>query len=57
MADLIVDPTNENVALKDGEILHGVRLAPAGTPVSEMAKFPIIGYGKLTLDGEEDNRG
>jgi hypothetical protein len=48
----IVDPTNENVAIVDGEIGHALRVAKVADPtrptVAELAGGKIIGYGNFT---------
>lgn len=47
MNALIVDPTNENVALIDGALAGALRVGPAGTATPTAADLnsrPIIGY-------------
>jgi hypothetical protein len=59
MADLIVDPTDENVAiLNDGRVGHAMRVLPADSPppttMAEFNRAPIIGYGRFGIDEASD---
>ena len=50
--DIIVDPTDDNVAIKGEETVFAVRMLPSGfTPTAEDWKnAPIVGYGNFTED-------
>lgn len=51
MANVIIDPTNHNVALADGEVVHAIRIVTIADPnrptVSELSDGRIIGYGRF----------
>ena len=52
---LIIDPTNEDVALSDGEVVKAIRIVPVtddprAPTADDLRAAQIVGYGKLNFD-------